>query len=182
MSDPVDITDFKALVLQYQDRVYNTCLGFLRNAQDAEDLSQEVFIEIYKSLDQFKGEAKISTWIYRIAVNKSLEALRRRKRKKRWSWLTSYEPDLHEKSAVDDIHPGVLAENKERAGVLFNAIDRLPEQQKVAFTLFHIEGLNYEEIAETMQKSVSSVESLMHRAKNNLKKILYAYYQQDKDQ
>lgn len=181
MNEQEDISDFKTIVLEYQDRVYNTCLGFLRNEEDAEDVAQEVFMEVYRSIDSFKGDAMLSTWIYRIAVNKSLEEIRKRKRKKRWAMLTSFDPNIHDRKAVESIHPGVLIENKERAKVLFRAIDALPEQQKVAFTLFHVEGMDYETIAKTMDKSLSSVESLMHRAKVNLKKLLYQYYQQDKN-
>ena len=78
-------------------------------------------------------------------------------------------PDFH--------HPGVILDNKERASVLFKAIDRLPENQKTAFTLHKLEGLSYQEISEVMKTTLSSVESLMHRAKNNLKKWLAEHYE-----
>ena len=74
-------------------------------------------------------------------------------------------------------HPGIALDNKERAAVLFKAIDRLPENQKIAFTLHKVEGLSYQEISDVMKTSVSSVESLMHRAKNNLKKLLRDHYE-----
>jgi len=80
---------FKQLVDRYQERVINTCLGFVPNMQDAEDICQEAFIEVYRSIYKFRGEAKLSTWIYRVAVTKSLDHLKAKKRKKRISFLQS---------------------------------------------------------------------------------------------
>jgi RNA polymerase sigma factor (sigma-70 family) len=169
---------FRQLVDEYQDKVYNTCISLVRNAEDADDITQEVFIEVYNSIHKFRAESKLSTWIYRITVNKSLEHLRKMKRKKRsgfLQWISSEDPDL--KLQIPDFnHPGVLAENSEKARILFNAIEKLPEKQRIAFTLHKMEDLSYEQIADVMQKSLSSIESLLHRAKNNLKKKLYAYY------
>ena len=74
-------------------------------------------------------------------------------------------------------HPGIELENKERANILFKAIDMLPENQKIAFTLNKVEGLNYEETSEIMKMTIGAVESLMQRAKENLRKHLYSYYE-----
>ena len=84
-----DPDSFKELVETFKDNVYNTCFGFLRNAEDAQDVAQEVFIEVFESIDGFREDAKLSTWIYRIAVTKSLEYLRWKKRKKRWAMVQS---------------------------------------------------------------------------------------------
>jgi len=169
---------FRDLVDQNQDRVYNTCLGFVRNEDEADDIAQEVFIEIYRSIRTFRGESKLSTWIYRIAVTKSLEHIRAKKRKKRYAVFRSlvYSDDDTVMDIPDHIHPGILAENRERAKILFQAIEQLPENQKVAFTLNKIEGMSYEEIAGVMKKTVSSVESLLHRARLKLQENLYMYY------
>ncbi len=169
---------FRQLVDEYQDKIYNTCLSFVKNEADADDLTQEVFIEIYNSIHKFRSESKLSTWIYRIAVNKSLEHLRKMKRKKRsgfrhWFGSEENEPELQ---VPDFEHPGIVTENREKASILFSAIEKLPEKQRIAFTLHKVEDLSYEQIADVMQKSLSSIESLMHRAKDNLKKHLYAYY------
>ncbi len=173
-----DEAAFRQLVEKNQDKVYNTCLGFIRNQEEADDLTQEVFIEIYKSINTFRGESKLTTWMYRIAVTKSLEYLRSRKRKKRFAVLKSlvYSEDESFKDIPDYIHPGILLENQERAKILLQAIDRLPENQRIAFTLSKIEGLSYEEIAAIIGKSVASVESLMHRARLKLQNYLYKYY------
>lgn len=169
---------FKALVLEYQDKVFNTCFGFVKNRDDADDLAQEVFIEVYKSVGSFREDAGLSTWIYKIAVNKSLGHLRKSKRNRTTQWLKKLVGMKDDPMAdiPDFDHPGVLVENKERANVLFQAIDKLPESQKTAFTLHKVEGLSYEEIAKIMDRSLPSVESLMHRARTSLKKWLYNYY------
>ena len=169
---------FRYLVDQYQDKVYNTCISFVKNPDDADDLSQEVFIEVYNSIHKFKEESKLSTWIYRISVNKSLQYLRKMKRKKRFGFLIGIgdEGKLNDPAKLDFNHPGIMAENKEKAAILFQAIEKLPENQRIAFTLHKLEDLSYDQISEIMQKSLSSIESLMHRAKVNLKKELYHYY------
>ncbi|MBS1621040.1 MAG: RNA polymerase sigma factor [Bacteroidetes bacterium] len=169
-----DQAAFKTLVETYQDLVYNTALGIVQNAQDAEDVAQDTFIKVFRSVQSFKGESKISTWLYRITVSTALDLLRSRKSKKRFGFLQRLfgegnEP-IHE--APDFHHPGVALDQKENAARLFKAIDLLPENQKVAFSLNKLEELSYQEVSEVMNISVSAVESLMHRAKQNLKKIL----------
>lgn len=171
---------FREMVDSYQRKVYNTCLGFVKNPDEADDLAQEVFIEIFKSILNFRMESKLSTWIYRIAVSKSLQHLRANKRKKRFAFLISFFSDNTSFDVPDFTHPGVIAENQERSKILFQAIDKLPESQRTAYTLHKLEDLSYEEIAEIMQKTVSSVESLMHRAKLNLQAELHNYYHSDR--
>jgi RNA polymerase sigma-70 factor (ECF subfamily) len=172
---------FKSLVANYQDMVYNTALGVVQNAQDAEDVAQEVFIQVYRSIDQFKGDARLSTWIYRITTTKALDHIRSKRRKKRFAFITSlFGPNdelVHE--PVDFQHPGVALDRKEQAALLFTMISQLPDNQKIAFTLHKTEGLSYQEIAEVMELSVSAVESLLFRARQNLRKLLEKHFNQD---
>lgn len=175
-----DQAAFTELVETRQSLVYNTVLGLLQNAEDAEDVTQEVFIKVYESIGQFKGESALSTWIYRIAVTRSLEHLRMKKRKKRFAFLTSLfgennEP-LHEPKEFN--HPGVQLDNREKGRVLFARIAELPENQRIAFTLHKVEGLSYQEVANVMRTSVAAVESLIHRARQNLRRSLEDYYKQ----
>jgi RNA polymerase sigma-70 factor (ECF subfamily) len=174
-----DEAAFRQIVEQWQDMVYNTVLGIVQNETEAEDVTQDVFIKVYESIGSFKGESKFSTWLYRIAVTRSLELLRSKKRKKRFAFLQPlFGAGQEEKIQPADFHhPGVSLDNKERAAQLFKAIDKLPENQKAAFVLHKLEGLSYKEISETLQTTVPAVESLMNRAKNNLKKYLESYYQ-----
>jgi RNA polymerase sigma factor (sigma-70 family) len=173
-----DEAAFKTIVETWQDMVFNTALGIVQNGEDAEDILQEVFVQVYHSVSSFKGDSKFSTWLYRITVTKSLDHERRKKRKKRFAFVKSifgeesqvtvHPPDFH--------HPGVVLDQKENAAALFKAINKLPENQRIAFTLHKVEGLSYQEVSEVMKTTVSSVESLIHRAKNNLKKSLEDYY------
>ncbi len=169
-----DENAFKYLVETHQDKVYNTILGIVQNAGDAEDVAQEVFIQVFRSIQQFKGESKLSTWIYRIATTRSLDLLRSRKSKKRFGFVQRLFGDSGEPTVElpDFNHPGVALEKKEQAAKLMKAITQLPENQKTAFVLHKLEDLSYQEVSEVMQTTVPAVESLMHRAKLNLRKIL----------
>lgn len=175
-----DESAFRRLVDTYQDQVYNLCFGFSHRADDAEDLAQEVFVEIYRSIHQYRGDAQLSTWIYRIATTKSLEWIRRNQRKKRRAFFQAKRGDDAELDNIKTIeaHPGVQLENQERSRILFWAIDQLSTKQRTAFTLHKVEGLSYQEVSKVMDMSLSSIESLMFRAKKNLQKKLSAYYSQ----
>ncbi|MEP0367082.1 MAG: RNA polymerase sigma factor [Cyclobacteriaceae bacterium] len=164
--------EFKEIVTTYQDRVYNTCLGFLKNEGDAEDMAQEVFITVFNSYDTFLGKSALSTWLHKIAMNKCLEEIRKRNSQKR--------SDDDTYSGISEntfYHPGVTLENKERSSILLGAIAQLPEAQQTAFTLSKIDGLSYEEIAKVMNKTMGSVESLIHRGKGKLQQLLKDYYE-----
>lgn len=169
-----DEAAFKQIVDSYQNMVYNTCLSIVKSEEDAEDLAQEVFVQVYQSIGSFKGESKLSTWLYRIATTKSLDHERKKKRKKRFGFVKSIFGDdaQVEVNPPDFNHPGVVLDKKENAAILLKAVDKLPENQKIAFILNKMEGLSYQEISEIMQTTVSAIESLLHRAKNNLRKIL----------
>ncbi len=165
---------FKELVDRFQDKVFSTSLGLLQQHTEAEDIAQEVFIQVFRSIQNFKGDSLLSTWIYRITVTKSLDHLRSKKRKKRFGFLATlfgdnnmpiYEPE-------DFNHPGVLQENKEDAAILFKMIDQLPENQRTAFVLNKVEDLTYREIANILNTTESAVDSLLQRAKQNLRKKL----------
>ena len=168
-------TAFKNLFEQQKNRVYNTVLSLLQNAADAEDVTQEVFVKVFEELEQFRGDAQLQTWIYRITVNKSLDFLRAQKAKKRSGILVRLFGDEKTDKVLeipDFIHPGVILERKEQSIILFKAIDKLPETQKSALVLAKLEGLSYVEIAAVLKITVPSVESLLFRARVNLKKFL----------
>lgn len=166
----------------YSSMVLNTAMGIVHDHDEAEDLVQEVMIEVLKSVNKFKGESTLKTWIYRLTISKSLDILRAKKRQKRGGLFTfvSLKNDESWMHKPDFNHPGVLLENKERAAVLFKAIDQLADNQKIAFTLHKLENRSYKEIAEIMETSISSVESLMHRAKKKLQKLLKNFYELDR--
>ena len=176
-----DQSAFAALYERYKNKVYNTVLSYLQNRNEAEEIAQDVFVEIHHSIHKFRGESSLNTWIYRIAVTKSLDFIKYKNRKKRFAFLTS----IFEKDSTslvvnppEFVHPGVLLENQEKSAILFKAIHSLPDNQKTAFILARVEGLSHKEISEIMQVSVGSVESLLHRSRENLKKQLENFYKQ----
>jgi RNA polymerase sigma factor (sigma-70 family) len=173
-----DESAFKILVETWQDMVYNTALGIVQNAEDAEDVTQEVFIEVYESVHSFLGKSKLSTWLYRITITKSLDHEKRKKRKKRFAFISGIINDQKEENIhpPDFDHPGILFENKEKAVKLFKALKQIPDKQRIAFTLHKLEGLSYQEISEIMNTTLYAVESLIGRAKNNLRKELEQFY------
>ena len=161
---------FHELYELFCDKVYNTALSYSQNEQDAEEIAQDVFTNIFRNASKFKGDAAVSTWIYRITVNTSLNFI---KRKKRFAFLKVGKPDIDK---PDFEHPGVLLENKENAVVLFGAIDMLPDSQKTAFILSFVEELPRQEVADIMNISLKAVESLLQRAKKNLRVKLEKWY------
>ncbi len=162
-----------------RSRVFNTCLNILQSREDAEDVCQDVFIEVLQSISKFKGESQLSTWIYRITITKSLEFHRKKNRKKRFGLFQSLtgQGDYELNLPANFEHPGIQLENKELSKILFAAIEKLPERQKAAFLLHKTEHLSYVEIAAVLEISVPSVESLLFRAKQGLQKILGNYYE-----
>ena len=172
---------FKKLVDEWQDMVYNTALGIVQQPDDADDITQDVFIQVYQSVSSFKGESKFSTWLYRIVVTKSLDHLKKKKRKKRFGFVQSLFGTASEEEIYPEEfnHPGVLMENKERAAELFKALQQLPDNQRIAFTLHRLEAQKHQDIASVMNLSVTAVESLIARAKGNLRKILQEYYEKN---
>lgn len=158
----------------YSSRIYNTVLGIVQDREEAEEIAQDVFMKIFKTIHFFDGTSTLSTWVYRITVNKAIDALRVKRRKRPWSVFVNFFNEGQEvnHSAVDFAHPGVQMEQKENASILFKAIEQLPDRQKAVFVLNKLEELSYQEIAETLHLSLSAVDSLMSRARSNLKQYL----------
>jgi RNA polymerase sigma factor (sigma-70 family) len=173
---------FRQLVEGWKDRIYNTVLGLLQNEQDAEDITQEVFVSAWKNIKEFKSEAGINTWLFKIAVNNSIDLIRKKNRKKRFAFVSTIlsSDGIAETTSAEFNHPGVMLEKKEDALLLFSAIRKLPEKQKVAYNLQKMEGLAHSEIAMIMNLSVAAVESLLQRAKTNLRKALSSHFEINK--
>ncbi len=165
---------FESVYQHFKKKVLNTSLNIVQNISDAEEIMQDVFVELYFNRQSFRGESQIGTWIYRITVNKSLDLLRKRNRQKNFAWLTSLfdvnGKEMH--AALDFEHPGVILENQESTAAIFKKIAALPENQKIALVLSVMEQLSYEQISQVMNKSIISVESLIFRARQNLRKLI----------
>jgi len=168
-----DQAAFGTLVHTYSAQVLQTCFRFLLDQADAEDISQEVFIEVYQSIKGFKGQSKLSTWIYRIAVTKCLDELKKRNRKKR---ISSVGKLLHLEDVANWLgggsRPDKKTEENETFQLVMAALNTLPDNQRIAFTLSKIEGYTNPEIAEIMNTTTVAVESLIYRGKKQTSEVI----------
>ena len=165
---------FREVYDRHVRMVFNLCLNYLQNRQDAEEATQDVFVKVHQGMGEFRGEAAMRTWIYRIAINSCLDRLKAAKRAKRSVWrMLGFSGDEAERIAGSDFdHPGVELEQREATQRIFEHINGLPAQQKTALLLRSMEGLSQNEVAEVMGISAKAVESLLSRARHRLRKDL----------
>lgn len=164
-----DQSAFFYLVEKFRHLILNTCYRFLLNKQDAEDVSQDVFVEIYLSISQFRGESKLSTWVYRVAVTKCLDEIKKRKRKKRISSAGRF-------FGLEFVTDWLISDNKaddkyiekEELRELESLLSKLSDNQRIALTLSKMDGYSNAEIAAIMKLTKIGVESLVYRAKKKL--------------
>lgn len=168
-----DQQTFRLLVERYQSMVFRTSMGFLHDKDDADDLTQEVFIQAYQSLNKFKGDSAFSTWIYRIAVNASLNRVRKNSRSPILNRLDSLFVTGKEREisfpAYDTEDPENILIRLEKSKWIQNAFDSLPENQRTAIVLSKYDDLSQKDISKIMMITEGAVESLIQRAKANLK-------------
>lgn len=172
---------FELLVRKYKTTVFNTIYSIIGNAQEADDIAQEVFLKVYTKADSFKGESSFSTWLYRITVNRCVDELRRRKNK-----IISYETEFNQEeklklkdvlaSGENDITEKLRQE--ELQDIVQKAMNSLPEKYRIILTLKEIEGLSYKEISQIMKISLAKVKIWLFRARQKLKgKLAFLYSQ-----
>ncbi len=161
-----DAEALRGLYDRHADRVYNTALTYLQNTTDAEEVSQDVFTKVWRSAAGFKAESQVTTWLYRITVNTSLTALKKRQKRKMFGMIHSGHdpPDFH--------HPEAKMEEREENKALFAAIYGLPDRQKTAFVLSYVEELPRQQVADVMGLSLKAIEGLLMRAKKSLRNKL----------
>ncbi len=170
---------FQQLIGETHREILRLAFRFTNNSDDAKDIMQDVYLDAWRHINQFREEAQIRTWLYRITVNKSLNFLRKSKNRNgnlAQTRSNEYQPLPIEPAAGAGCSPEKPLETKELRHLLESALNRLPESQRTAFLLFHHEDLTYKQIAEIMETSVGAVESLLVRAKANLRKMLGEYY------
>jgi RNA polymerase sigma-70 factor, ECF subfamily len=167
---------FENIYHEHKNLVFNVCLHYVLNAEDAQDITQETFVKVYQRYHQYNAEAaSLKTWICRIAINNCLDFLKAKKSKKRFGFLSSlFHTDSNEplKEAIDINHPGIETEDKEALQSLLQIIYTLPDNQKTAIILTKIEDRPQKEVAEIMNISLKAVESLLQRAKQSIQKKL----------
>ncbi|MBZ4665874.1 sigma-70 family RNA polymerase sigma factor [Mahella sp.] len=162
------VADFETLFDEYGDKVYGLAYRLMGNRDDAMDISQEVFVKIFRNLKAFKGQSTLATWVYRITYNTCMDELRRRKIK---------QVSIADKSDLADDNTPVeeIYEADERKEAVHNALYKLDDDQRAIIVMRDIQGLSYEEIAEVLQCPLGTVKSRLSRARLNLKEILKDY-------
>ena len=168
-----DTDAFDQLVRSFEKKVYNTALRYCKNPDDAFDISQDVFLRVYRYISDFKGDSSLSTWIYRITVNLCTDYVRKDKTNKTVPLYSSNDEEEYELQLPDDSpSPEELYETKEKIDLLRKAIDNLPDDHREIIVLRDINGLQYEEIARVLEINVGTVKSRISRARDKLKSIL----------
>ncbi|QDU64566.1 ECF RNA polymerase sigma factor SigW [Planctomycetes bacterium Pan216] len=170
---------FEQLVDKYRSRLVGVLYQLVGNADEAEDLAQDVFLRVYRARDNYQPTAKFSTWLFTIANNLALNALRSRRRK------PTSQPPATESGGMGGLEqmvgvssgamPSRIFAKGEMAEIIRLAISRLSEEQRMAVMLNKYEGMNYRQIAEVMNKSEMAIKSLLSRARYALKEILEPY-------
>ncbi|PKB79095.1 MAG: hypothetical protein BZY88_15090 [SAR202 cluster bacterium Io17-Chloro-G9] len=163
--------DFESIVLEYGDFVYNLTFRVLNNHPDAEEAAQDAFLSAYRNFQKFRGESKVSTWLYRIAVNAALMKLRKDKNKRTLT-QTGYD-DMQMTSAADS--PEKLALNSELREHLQTGLEMLAPNLKTAVVLRDVQGLTNEEAAQVLKITVSSLKARFHRGRVLLRHHLQSY-------
>jgi len=160
---------FRALVERYTRAVYNIVYRFLRDPEETRDVTQEVFINLFRNLERFDSAYKFSTWIYKIATNQAL--YRYRARKKRNSVTATY-GDMPESDPADMVCPEEEIENRLRQEKIMNLVECLEEKYRTAIILRHVLDLSYEEMQQILQLPLGTVKTNLFRARARLKSLM----------
>ncbi|VAX18312.1 RNA polymerase sigma-70 factor [hydrothermal vent metagenome] len=174
-----DYDAFERLVRKYEARIFHHCLKFLNNQDEAEDILQETFLQVYKSLDSFRGEAAFSTWLIKIATNNCLMRIRKKKKVDIVSIDKPIEIDGSQlpREIVDwSKNPFSQVSNDEIRAVLDQAISGLPDDKRVILVLKDVEGFSNIEISQMLGISVAAVKSRLHRARLYVRDIISQYF------
>lgn len=161
-----DETTFRLLVQRHKDKVRNLTYLTLGNTELIDDIAQDVFLTVYKNLRRFRFESQFSTWLYRITVNKCKDHLRKKRIRNIFISLKEDEKE----PAYNSLH-----ENKDTAEIVRNAITKLPDKLRIPLVLKDLEGMSYQEIAETVDCELGTVKSRIFRAREGLREILKPY-------
>jgi RNA polymerase sigma-70 factor (ECF subfamily) len=170
-----DPANFAELVEHHHDKIIMLIFRFVNDRDDAHDLAQDVFISAYDKLNHFRGEAQIATWLHRIAVNKALDFLRKRKRQQRREIFKQWTGQTNESEDIADLGRGdplIDIVSEEQSKLLQWALEKLTTKQRTAIILHKYEGHSYKEIATIMGTSLSAVESLIHKGIKHLRERL----------
>jgi RNA polymerase sigma-70 factor (ECF subfamily) len=160
-------SDYSIIVDRYKDKAFSLLKKMLKNEQDAEETLQDCFIKAYNSLSGFKGEAKFSTWFYRIVYNTALTKLSSKKRKTE-NEMSSVDEHFNLKSDYDYN----VSERKDMSEFIIELVNKLPEKHSAIISLFYLDEMSCEEISKVLDISLSNVKVMLHRSRNALKDII----------
>jgi RNA polymerase sigma-70 factor, ECF subfamily len=163
---------FGVLVRRHQERLYNSVYRLVENAEDAQDVVQEAFLNAYQSLDGFKGDAQFFTWLYRIAVNTAISLKRKRRAMVRMETGCNGEPSLEPLDRSAESRPGYALEQAEQETRVHQALSRLSPEHRAVLIMKDMEGQKYETMAEVLQVPVGTIRSRLHRARLELRELL----------
>ncbi len=170
-----DVPDFRTILFEYQDRVYNQAYRMLGNREDAEEATQDIFLKVHGALEDFRGDSKVSTWLYRITSNECISRLRR----KQLDMTSLDEPVGNDGSSTmgdfipsDMDDPVDILESEELAGMIRSRVRALPPDWAMAISLFHFDDLSYEEIADIMDIPKATVATYIFRGRKKLARDL----------
>lgn len=173
-----DVAAFDEIILKYRERVYGMVYNLIANREDAADLTQDAFIKAFQSINRFQGQSSFFTWLYRIAINAALTHLRRNKLRTFFSFDKIHEDAqvsavLNQLTDKKDVQRDIFVSELQEK--LNEAMLKLSIPHRTVVTLFEIDGLSHEEIAEIMDCSVGTVRSRLHYAKQHLQAELQSY-------
>ncbi|MEO1033218.1 MAG: sigma-70 family RNA polymerase sigma factor [Bacteroidota bacterium] len=171
-----DTKAYAQLVDRYKDLVYTLALRMLKHREEAEEVAQDTFIKVFKSLHKFKGDSKFSTWIYRVAYNTCLDNIK--KNKKHLNNVAIDEYTFNKLDTIDNALDHIISE--ERSALIKACIDKLPEDSSALLTLFYFEELSLEEISKIINVEANTVKVKLFRARKKLAVILEQYLQPQK--
>ena len=186
--DLVDLRgDFNALMSRYEKPIYNLIFRFLNDPEEASDLTQEAFISAYKARSDFRGDAKVSTWLYRIAVNHCKNRYKQRDRQRDHegpSLDDNWKSDENEGPAVESrfladwsYSPEVISQSNELMSAIYRAVEALPIDYKIVVVLREMEGMNYNEIVQATGLTLETVKTRLSRARGMLRRRLQPYFE-----
>ena len=170
--EKVDARSFESVFDENKNKLLGLVMGIVQQVEDTEEIVQDVFVKLHQNKEEMLSNPNLNTWLYRVAINASLDHLRKTKARKSGGLLQRVFKIGREETPVVFEHPGVLLDKKQDAVLLFAALKKIPEQQRIAFLLQQTEGKTVAEVADILESSVQAAEALIKRAKANLRKQL----------
>lgn len=179
-----DTSAFAMLVNRYKDLVYTLAYKMLKNREEAEEIAQDTFVKIYKSVGKFKGDSKFSTWVYKVTYNTCLDHLKKKKRGINITYIEDF--DLQQLNTIDKISNAI--DEKEKNQKIHDCLNLLPSEEAFLLTLFYFEQQSTDEIAKVMDTNANNIKIKLYRTRKKMALLLrqqmapgiIAYYEKDR--